>query len=421
MKISLDAFLDRTQLKSLPSLFVSSPADPPHVRRGKRIAAVLLVIALLGAVGAVTALLHGHHAMGTTSEVPWGVLIATYVYFVVSSTGLCLVSSLGHVFGFKVFEPIAKKAIFLALVTLTVGFSVIATELERPFLLAKLAILTPNPTAPIWWMGALYALYMVLIGAELFFLFIEDHRRSKIVGAISVVAALAAHSNLGAVFGLSHARPFWYGPLLPVYFIASALMCGAALIILFVWLGDYFGNDRKVRPENEPLLNALRQLLALFIGIVAFFTIWKLITGVNGGHYHKYEVTMASLAGPMFFSFWVFEVLLGVVVPLVILFTQAKKSFGALALSAALPMLAVFVMRYNFVLGGQMFSLKPVHGHLGETFHYQPPFKGSVEGFLPYTPSLTEVLIVVGAIAAATLLYIGGAKVLRLNPEVRHG
>ncbi|MEW6433706.1 MAG: NrfD/PsrC family molybdoenzyme membrane anchor subunit [Myxococcota bacterium] len=420
MNVTLDAFVDRAQLRQVTTLFTVAPDDPPHVRRGKRALAVLLTIALLGAVGAVTALLHGHHAMGTTSELPWGVLIATYVFFVVSSTGLCLVSSLGHVFGFKVFEPIAKKAIFLALVTLTVGFSVIATELERPFLLAKLAILSPNPRAPIWWMGALYGVYMVLIATELFFLFTEEHRKAKVVGAMSVVAALAAHSNLGAVFGLSHARPVWYGPLLPIYFIASALMCGAALIILLVWLGDYFGNGKQVRPENVPLLNALRQLLALFIGIVAFFTIWKLITGVNGGHYHKYEVTMASLAGPMFFSFWVFETFLGLVAPLTILFTSARRSFGALALAAALPMIAVFVMRYNFVLSGQMFSLKPVHGHLGETFAYQPPFKGSVEGFLSYTPSMTEVLIVVGAIAASILLYVGGTKILRLNPEARH-
>ncbi|MEW5743269.1 MAG: NrfD/PsrC family molybdoenzyme membrane anchor subunit [Myxococcota bacterium] len=421
MRVTLDAFIDRAQLKSVGSLFRVSPDDPPHVRRGKRGLSVLLVLALLGAVAAVTALLKGHHVMGTTSEVSWGVLIATYVYFVVSSTGLCLVSSLGHVFGFKVFEPIARKAILLALVTLTVGFTVIATELEAPMRLALYAVISPNPSAPIWWMGALYAVYMVLIGAELFFLFIEDHGKAKVAGILSVIAALAAHSNLGAVFGLTHARPFWYGPLLPVYFIASALMCGAALIILFVWLGDYFGNGKQVRPENEGLLNVLRQLLALFIGIVAFFTVWKMITGVNGGHYHKYEVTMASLAGPLFFSFWVFEVFLGVVAPLWILLTSARKSFGALALAAGLPMLAVFVMRYNFVQAGQMFSLRPVHGHLGETFHYQPPFKGSVEGFLPYTPSLVEMAIVVGAIAAAALLYVGATRVLRVNPEVRHG
>ena len=59
-------------------------------------------------------------------------LIATYVFFAVSSTGLCLVSSLGHIFGFKVFEPIAKKAVFLAFVMLLVGFAVIGTELESP-------------------------------------------------------------------------------------------------------------------------------------------------------------------------------------------------------------------------------------------------------------------------------------------------
>ena len=153
--------------------------------------------------------------MGTTSEVSWGVLIATYVFFVAITSGLCLVSSLGHVFGFKVFEPIAKKALFLAFVTLIVGFSVIATELERPFLLLKLAILSPNPTAPIWWMGALYGTYTVIIAAELFFLMREDHPKARVVGIIGVVAAFAAHSNLGAVFGLSHARPFWFGPLRP--------------------------------------------------------------------------------------------------------------------------------------------------------------------------------------------------------------
>lgn len=420
MSTTFDAFVDRAQLVQVPSLFRPASADPPHVRRGKWALWALLAVALAGAAAAAVALAKGHHVMGTTSELPWGVLIATYVYFVVSSTGLCLVSSLGHVFGFKVFEPIAKRAIYLALVTLLVGFSVIATELERPFLLAKLAVLSPNPKAPIWWMGALYGLYMVLIAVELFFLLKGAHRQAKVAGAVSVVAALAAHSNLGAVFGLAHARPVWYGPLLPVYFIASALMCGAALIILFVWLGDYFGNARRVRPENEPLLDALRQLLALFIGVVAFFTIWKLITGINGGHDHKFQVTLASLTGPLFFSFWVFEVFLGVVVPLTLLLGKARQSHRALAMAAALPMLAVFVMRYNFVLGGQMFSLRPLHGHLGGTIAYQPPFKGSVEGFLSYSPSLVEVLIVAGAIAAAVLLYVGGAKVLRVHPEVRH-
>lgn len=420
MNVSLDTFLNRAALPDVPSLFLPRPHDPSHVRWGKRLLLGLLVVALAGAAAAVTALLKGHHVMGTTSEVSWGVLIATYVFFVALTSGLCLVSSLGHVFGFKVFEPIAKKALFLAFVTLVVGFSVIATELERPFLLLKLAIVSPNPSAPIWWMGALYGTYTPIIAAELFFLMREDHRRARVVGIIGVVAAFAAHSNLGAVFSLAHARPFWFGPFVPLYLVALALMAGTAMLILVVYLGDYFTNDKRVRPENAALLEVLRQLFGLFIGLVALFTFWRIVNGVNGAHYHVYEVTLASLAGPLFFSFWVFEVFLGLVAPLTLVLTKAKQSFGALAFAAALPTVAIFVMRFNFVMNGQMFSLKPVVGHDGARLIYQPPFKGNVEGFLAYTPSIVESLIVLGALAAAALLYVGGQKILRVNPEARH-
>ena len=421
----LDHVIDRQGLASVRGLFLSDAGDTPLQRRGKRLLLGLLLLALVGLVAVGAALVGGHHVMGTTSEMPWGVLIATYVFFVVSSTGLCLVSSLGHVFGFKVFAPVAKKALFLALVTLVVGFSVIASELERPFLLLKYALLSPNPSSPIWWMGTLYGVYMVLIAAELYFLFAEDHRRARVVGALSVLAAISAHSNLGAVFGLSHSRPYWYGPLLPVYFIASALVCGAALLILIVTLSDLFTNRGELRPENAPLLEALRQLLALFIAIVLFFTVWKIITGLAGDHAGKAAVTWASLTGPLFFSFWFFELFLGVAVPLTILLGPWRRSPRWLAAAAGLTMLSIFVVRYNFVYAGQMLSLKPVTGRLGETLAYNPPFKGNVAGFLSYTPSLVEVLVVAGAVAAAVLLFVGGLRALRLDvpqsTEATHG
>jgi Ni/Fe-hydrogenase subunit HybB-like protein len=411
------SIVDRQAAAAVPRLLRVRAGDAPHQVRGKRLLQALLVVAVAGGAAAAVAFARGHHVMGTTSEISWGVLIATYVFFGLSSTGLCLVSSLGHVFGFKVFEPLAKRAIFLALVTLLVGFSVIAAELESPLKLALYAVISPNPRSSIWWMGAVYAVYTALVAIELYFLLRDDHRRAKIAGALSIAGALAAYSNLGAVFGLVHARPFWYGPLLPIYFIAAALLSGAALLILVVYLGDYFGNDRAVRPENVPVLEALRKLLTLFIGMVAFFTLWKIIAGVAGDHYHKHLVTMASLTGPMFVSFWLFEVLLGVVAPLAILVGPKRRQPGWVAVAALLVMGTALVMRYNFVVAGQMLSLRPVVGHLGETLRYSPPFKGNVSGFLSYTPSIVEVGIVAGAIAAAILIFVGGARALRLLPE----
>lgn len=416
----LDAVLDRPAFSRVPELFLVGRDDPSFVRRGKRALQALLVLALAGGLAVLVALVKGHHVMGTSSEMPWGVLIATYVFFVAMTSGLCLVSSLGHVFGFTVFEPLAKKAIFMALVTLVVGFSVIGSELERPFLLMKWAVLSPNPSSPIWWMGTLYGLYTVVLAFELWFLVTEDHRWAKVAGTTGVVMAVAAHTNLGAVFGLSHARPFWAGPLVPIYFLAWSLVMGASLLLLLVYFTDYFGNARTLRPQNEPLYKALRQLLALFLGVVVVITAWRMLANLSAPHSHEAEVTMAYLTGPLMVSFWLGEVFFGLAMPLVLLLSEKRHSPRAVAFAAALPVLGVFIMRFNFVVAGQMFSLKPVVGRMGETLAYAPPFKGNVAGFLPYTPSLTEALIVAGAIAAATLLVVGGLRTLKLTAEVGH-
>lgn len=410
-------FVDRAALSSVPQLFLPVKDEPKHLRRGRRALRWLLPVALAGGVAALVAMVKGHHVMGTTSEISWGVLIATYMFFAVSSTGICLVSSLGHVEGFHMFEPMTKKAHLLAWIMLSLGFVVIATELERPFLLVKLVLLSPNPSSPIWWMGTLYGFYFTLLTIELFFLLRDDHARARKVAIPKLVFAVAASSNLGAVFSLSHARPYWYGPFVPVYIIVTALVSGAALVTLLVWFGDFFSNGGKLKDEHAPLLDALAKLLALFLGLLLFVTAWRTIAGLTGDHTHLADVTRALVSGPLFFSFWFFEVLLAIAVPLLILLGPWRKDPKLVALAASLPILSMLVIRYNFVYAGQMFSLKPLVGRLGELISYAPPFKGNAWGFLPYTPSLVEVLIVAGAVAGTILLFVVAARALRIEKE----
>ena len=155
----------------------------------------------IGAIAAVLVFFKGHdHMYNVTRQVPWGILISTYVFFVVSSTGLCLVSSLGHVFGFKQFELIGKRAIILAIITLLAGFGTIGMEITHPLRMALYVIISPNFQSPIWWMGTLYGLYLVLLCGEFYFLMRGDHKKAFIFGLIGFIAAVTAHSNLGAVF-----------------------------------------------------------------------------------------------------------------------------------------------------------------------------------------------------------------------------
>ena len=64
---------------------------------------LLALLTVVGVASGIHALYVGHeHTYGVSRGVPWGILIAAYVFFVVTSTGLCIVSSVGHVFGFKI-------------------------------------------------------------------------------------------------------------------------------------------------------------------------------------------------------------------------------------------------------------------------------------------------------------------------------
>jgi molybdopterin-containing oxidoreductase family membrane subunit len=135
---------------------------------------------LVGAIGVLNVLLKGHgHVYNVSREIPWGILISTYVFLVVSSTGLCLISSLGHVFGIEKFEFIGKRAILLAILTLLCGFGTIAMELNHPLRMALYAVISPNFSSAIWWMGTLYGLYLVLLCGELYFLMKGMHKGAR--------------------------------------------------------------------------------------------------------------------------------------------------------------------------------------------------------------------------------------------------
>jgi Ni/Fe-hydrogenase subunit HybB-like protein len=344
----------------------------------------------------------GHlHAYNLTREVPWGILISTYVFFVVSSTGLCLVSSLGHVFGVRQFELIGKRAIILAILTLLTGFGTMAMELNHPIRMLIWVMLSPNLASPIWWMGTLYGIYLVLLCIEFYALMKGNHRMAAMIGLLGFLAAVTAHSNLGAVFGLLEARPFWHGSFLPIYFILSAMVSGGALLAMIVYFNNTFRG--QVIPENEhTFMQALGKLQALLLGILIFFVIWKIIPGLYGKPPGKFEATMAVLTGPLAINFWLFEVLIGLAIPFVILIRpETRTTFGVMT-AGLLSTVGIFFMRYDLVVAGQLVPMRLDKGENGAVL-------------LHYIPSVAEITIVTGAICLCVLLYVIAERKLDLG------
>lgn len=358
---------------------------------------LVLVLAATG-IG-VTAMFKGHEAYyNVYREMPWGILIAAYVFFVVTSTGLCLVSSIGHVFGVKDFMPIAKRSVFLSIATILSGFFVIAFEIKIPWRMAIYNVISPNLTSNIWWMGTLYGVYLAFMFAEYIFLLMDRHRPAVICGFSGSVAGILAHSNLGAVFGLLMGREFWHGPYMPIYFIASAMMTGTAVIIMFHILG-YRINRETMAPAMLRAIEVTTKIGVLLICVILFFTSWKLISGLAGQPGGKYESVMAMLSGPFALNFWVFELGAGMLLPLVLFILSKGKNLKMLLVASISMIIGIFVMRFDLVVVGQSV---PVYHELGVN---------EFKHLLTYVPSFYEILIVAGGIAMTILLFLLGEKV----------
>ena len=269
-----------------------------------------LGLVVIGAAGALNILINGEGVMGINNSVPWGILIAGYIFFAVASTGVGLISSLNNVFGIKKFEAMGKRALLASLVLLLCGFGVLLFELGSPLKMFYY-ILSPNLSAPIWWMGMLYGVYLVLLLVELNYSLKNDHSKVKPIATAAFFVKLAAVSNLGAVFAMFYARPYWEGAFFPIYMIVTAILSGAAVFAIIIYLVG------KERGENagtsNDMVGAIGKILAAFLAITLLMEVWQIVINLYGSTPDKYSAIMALLSGPISLKFWVLQIGVGLI------------------------------------------------------------------------------------------------------------
>jgi molybdopterin-containing oxidoreductase family membrane subunit len=371
-------------------------------KRFSNVTMALLTLGLLAlfVAGAAVYFIEGHHSYNVYKQHPWGLIIGMYVFFVVSSTGLCIMSSLGHVFGIKEFEIIGKRAILGAIVTICSGFVVIALEIGHPIRMVIYNVLTPNFTSAIWWMGTLYGLYLCFIIMEFIFLMRDDHKWSKFFGLGGLLVGIAAHSNLGAVFGFLIARPIANGVFFPIYFILSAMITGSYL--LFLMYGFRYKMDFP--EEVKAMLTKLAKILGLLLAILMFFEIWRMFTTIYGGMPDKAEAAWHILTGP---NFLIGEVLLGMVIPFIVILASKGKNIKGMVWASATGMIGIFFMRYDLVHDTQLMPLNPLK--LRE-YSVAPEF-------IEYFPSFSEIGISIGGIGVCFVMYYLAEKLFNLDHD----
>ena len=360
-------------------------------------AAVGLVVSLGVALSML--LSQGHAAFNTASfGITWGLPVAVYVFFVLTSTGLTFVASLAMVFGFKEFYPIAKRCIWLALATLVAGFAALALELGHPFRMLWTIPLNFQYKSPLLWMGVFYTAYLVLLLLK--FQRVNagdwDSRASRRLGVLSFVTVVLAHATLGAVFGMMAMRPFWFGPMIPVYFLITAAMSGGAFALLVTYLA--YGSQDAMPPKVRTLLTgAYPKVFAAVLGVALLATLSRVANGL-WSNADGLQVWQAIVRGP-----WFWVEMAALVAAFWIMLRPALRSRADMQVIAALlAIVSLAIGRYEFVVGGQLVPL----------------FKGSwVNGLIDYTPSAAEWMLALMALSLAFLLYALGERRMDLSAE----
>lgn len=347
----------------------------------------------------------GGAAFNTSSDgINWGLAVSVYIFLALISSGLTFIASLSMVFGFRDFYPIAKRCVWLAIITLGAAFTALALELGHPFRMLWAMPAGMQYLSPMFWMGIFYLIDLVLLLIKFDRLWHDDWESplSQSLSIASFVAVVAASGMLGLVFGSMFMRPVWYGTFTAVYFVLTAALSGAAAIVLATYVAYGFKQDRM--PEqlrNMASGHALPGVFATLIGIALFSVLVRMWTGL-WSHLDGLESFHALVRSPAFH----FEVWAGLALPFVLMLSPKLQRQAPWQTTAAiLVLLGMFVDRYTFLVTGQAL----------------PMFKGAwASGLAEYVPSFTEWMLAVLGFAIVLACYGLGERLFHLAADPRH-
>jgi len=392
-----------TRIENLRSLIRVNRDVPtiPFIAAG----AVLL---LLGLIGVARVIFEGHEAVySVTRQVPWGLLIATYAYFVITSTGLAFIGGLGHAFGFHQYARLSKRIVLLAFIVLLAGFTQIVMELGHPFRLMYLFIISPNFSAPIVWMGLFYGIELGILGLELLVIFNPtgtNHKLAAILGFLALLVGVMATSNLGFVFGSLTARPFFHGIYFPTFLVVSGIAGGAALLLVIYNIVYKF----NIPDQFKESMGSLGKLMGLCIAIMIFLVGWKIITSLYTEPEGSYAAINVLLKGPMSFNFWIGEILMALLLPLGLILVSKAKHLRTMGFAGLAFLIGMFFTRYNFIVAGQLPPMRA--GNQGSGVE-------TVNGLMHYAPSSGEWMVFALGIGLFLFLYFLSERFLVLDAE----
>lgn len=376
---------------------ITATAEPEVSTSSTKLLTILFV---LMAVAGISAGLYGfyaghHNVYNNTREMPWGILISSYAFFAITSTGLCVLAAISHIFGGNRMAPLANRMVWLSLISIIGGFLLIGLELESPWRMAIYNITSPNPTSNIWWMGTLYGMAVAMMIVEFYFILARQYKLAIGLGVIGALAEVAANTNLGAVFSTLSGHPFWFGSQLPIFFLGNAFMAGAAAAIMFTHYA-YVIRRRKMDHDTFEGVQCAGKVLSLMLVLISVASAWRIISYFVGGSESGRLAAEALLQGSLATNFWIFEITVGLALPLLLLVATRLQSAAAMSAASLMTLVGLFARTYNTVVAGQVVP------YITGTSNYPAA--------LSYSPSIAEIMLVLAGIGVVGAAFILGER-----------
>ncbi|NOX14877.1 MAG: polysulfide reductase NrfD [Epsilonproteobacteria bacterium] len=359
------------------------------------------LVAAVGLYGMLQVFNNGQEASyGISREVPWGILIIGYSFFVALSVGTAIIGSLAHVFKVEAFHVMSKKVAMFSLAALIAAFYTIFWELAGPFHLQALRLVIYftqfEISSPIWWMVTFYMLELPLLALEVYFLVSKKANSAFFAALVGFFLGIIAYGTLAFVFASNATRPLWHTSSFSIFFILSAIASGCAIVLIILFLT---GNKEKIKS-----IKAFNKMLFILLFSMLFIDVWNVFINTYGVN-SELSATMKLFIGKgvLANNFYYYELLGGIVIPMILLVIGGFKSSFLSAIAGLLVVIGLFFARFDSVVGGQLLSRPSTH--MNFTQHI-------------YRVSTSELLLFISAIGVLGIVYFLGSKFFNLEEEI---
>jgi Ni/Fe-hydrogenase subunit HybB-like protein len=375
----------------------------------------LLVVMAVGVVAGLMIFWKGLSLTNLTDMVPWGLWITIDLSSIAMSAGAFSLCAVVYLLGLKRYESVARTATFIGLIGYTMAVLTLLLDIGRPDRFWH-AMIYWNKHSLLWEVTMCVTFYLAVLGLEAMPIFANFgwlrthwpklaarltrvHHYAPYLAIAGLGLSMLHQSSLGALYGVLKARPLWYRPDISVLFIISAVAGGMALTVLASMLSARATKHANV--ENN-ILDRVSFIIGWVLVVYLYFRFWDALSMTYTYEPGRTEGLRLLTNGPLSFNFWVGEVLLGAVIPIILLLNKRMRAMPLWRMVAlALVVGGVVAYRWDTNMSGLLIVLSYLPGD-------------PAVAYTAYHPSLIEFLAGAGIISYGLLAFSLGVRFLKV-------